>query len=155
MSKKSSITKKKPSVSGAKGGPSTSRGMNYQVDFVVEEVLGYISRALCDPLKQWEVTLEPRVSSSSGLTNWDVGFSPENKLLELKLRPTREDLIAWVQRIGVDAVTHPSRSYCVVYSKGAGKHIDELDLEWCRRSDDRTSLFFGETQRGCSNSERI
>lgn len=128
MSRRSpSKQKRKPVVSGAKGGPSTSRGMNYQVDFAVEQTLDYISRSLCAPHRVWEVTLEPRVSALDGLTNWDVGFNPENKLFEIKIKPTRDDLVDWVKRVACDAGATSGRSYDLVYSKGAGKHLDELE----------------------------
>lgn len=114
-------------MSGAKGGPSTSRGMNYQVAFAVEQTLDYIARALCAPLLSWEVRLEPRVSSLNGLTNWDVGFNPGDLLFEIKLKPAREDVQDWIQRVVLDASVNRNRSYHLVFSTGAGKHLDRLD----------------------------
>ncbi len=130
MPKRSSSKKRKSlkiSLSGAKGGPSTGHGLNYQIDFAIEQTLDYISRALCAPHRIWEVMLEPRVSASGVLTAWDVGFNPDNSLFEIKLKPTREDIQEWVERCAVDGNANPARKFYLVYSKGAGKHLDNLD----------------------------
>ena len=77
----------KKTTSGAKGGPSTGHGLNYQIDFAIEQTLDCIARTLCAPHRIWEVLIEPRVSASGELTSWDVGFNPDNTLLEVKLKP--------------------------------------------------------------------
>jgi len=90
------IKREKKHPSGAKGGPSTGHGLNYQIDFAMRETLDYMSRALCAPLRVWEVRIEPRVTTSGELTSWDVGFSPDDSLFEVKLKPTSQDIEEWV-----------------------------------------------------------
>lgn len=127
MSKR--FTKKKNqtkvSVSGAVGGPGTGHGMNYQIDFALQQTLDYMSRTLCAPHHIWEVTLEPRVSASGQLTSWDVGFEPDNKLFEVKLKPKGEDVQEWVERVATG--NSSTRVFHLVYSTGAGKYLDSLD----------------------------
>jgi tetratricopeptide (TPR) repeat protein len=129
MAKRSRTQKAKPtpSASGAKGGPSTGRGLNYQIDVAIEQTLDYIARALCAPHRIWEVRLEPRVSAVDGLTNWDIGFNPDNTLTEVKLKPTNEDIQEWIKRVANDGLADPTREFHLVFSKGAGKHLDNLD----------------------------
>src|ERR1051326_1006327 len=129
MAKRSPAEKgKKPtSVSGAKGGPSTGAGLNYQIDLAIEQTLDFISRALCAPHRVWEVKVEPRVSAIDGLTNWDVGFNPDNTLFEAKLKPKSEDIQDYIERVAKDGLTDPTREFHLAYSKGAGKHLEMLD----------------------------
>ena len=119
------IKTRKASASGAKGGPSTGHGLNYQIDYAIQETLDYMSRALCAPHRVWEVRIEPRVTGSEGLTTWDVGFDPDNTLFEVKLKPTREDIQQWVERVATDI--DPTREFHLTYSKGAGRYLDNLD----------------------------
>jgi hypothetical protein len=130
MAKERSLTKqakKSASVSGAVGGPSTGAGLNYQIDLAIEETLDCISRALCAPHRVWEVKLEPRVSAVDGLTNWDVAFYPDNTLFEAKLKPKKEDVQEYIERVAKDGLADPEREFQLIYSKGAGKHLDMLD----------------------------
>ena len=99
--------------------------MNYQIDFAIQQTLDYISRALCAPHRVWEVRIEPRVSASGKLASWDVGFEPDNTLFEIKLKPTREDIQEWVERVAIDIDS--TREFHLIYSKGAGRHLDNMD----------------------------
>ncbi len=127
MSRNSKKAKKIKAVSGAMGGPSTGRGMNYQIDFAIRQTLDYISRALCAPHKCWEVRIEPRVPSSDEPTSWDLGFEPDDLLFEVKLKPTRSDIDEWVKRVTVGGKSSSGTEFHLVYSKGAGVHLETLD----------------------------
>ena len=127
MTKRTLVNKSKKSASGAKGGPSVGRGMNYQVDFAIEQTLDRIGRALCAPHRNWQVHLEPRASALGGLTTWDVGFDPDDMLFEIKLKPSRLDICEWIGRVAIDATVNSARTYHLVYSKGAGKHLEQLE----------------------------
>lgn len=123
-------SKKKPSTqkvsaSGAKGGPSTGHGLNYQIDLAIELTLDYMFRSLGAPHKSWNVRIEPRIAGSDGLVAWDFGFEPDDEWFEAKLRPTPDDFQEWLERIA--ATASPTQKFRLVYSKGAGKHFNTID----------------------------
>jgi tetratricopeptide (TPR) repeat protein len=126
MTKGQRRTGRAKSTSGAKGGPSTSRGMNYQINLAILLTLEFIARALCAPLKAWEVRIEPRTSTSDGLTSWDVGFYPDDLWIETKLEPNRSDLVEWLGRVVIGSKGSASRKFDLVYHKGAGAHLEAL-----------------------------
>jgi len=112
--------------SGARGGPSTGHGLNYQIDFATRDTLDYMSRALCAPHRIWEVRIEPRVTTSDELTSWDIGFNPDDSLFEVKLKPTAEEIEEWVARVALDGNENQQRDFHLIYSKGAGRYLNEL-----------------------------
>jgi len=108
------------SVSGATGGPSTGHGMNYQIDYAVYRALDVISRSLGAPHKQWTIRIEPRAVSKEALTRWDLAIDPPEELIEVKLNPTRQDILDWLDRIQQGQVSSPERAFSLVYGKGGG-----------------------------------
>jgi tetratricopeptide (TPR) repeat protein/DNA-binding NarL/FixJ family response regulator len=116
---------RKVSASGAKGGPSTGHGLNYQIDLAIQLTLEYMFRALCAPGRSWNIRIEPRVSASDELVAWDFGFEPDDEWFEAKLKPTPDDLQEWVERIAAGSTA--TQRFHLVYSKGAGKHLVAID----------------------------
>lgn len=112
--------------SGARGGPSTGHGLNYQIDFAIRDTLDYMSRALCAPHRIWEVRIEPRVTTSAELTSWDIGFDPDDSLFEVKLKPTAEEIEEWVARVALSGNKNQQREFHLIYSKGAGRYLNDL-----------------------------
>src|SRR5690348_9560573 len=68
-------------VPGAVGGPSTGRGVNYQIHYAVLKALDLISRSLCVPHKGWAIRVEPRAGVGAGATQWDLGIEPPGSLV--------------------------------------------------------------------------
>src|SRR4051812_42544306 len=82
---------------GAVGGPSTGRGLNYQLYYAVLKSLALISHSLCIPHHKWAIRIEPRAGSGSGTTQWDLGIDPPASLIEAKLNPTRQEILDWLR----------------------------------------------------------
>lgn len=116
---------RKASASGAKGGPSTGHGLNYQIDLVIQHTLEYMSRGLYAPHRDWTVRIEPRVVGPHDLVAWDFGFDPDENSFEAKLKPKREDVQEWVGRVA--SAGGFRTQFHLVYSKGAGAHLEMLD----------------------------
>src|SRR5438132_1698392 len=104
-----------PSVSGATGGPSTGHGMNYQIDYAVYRALDVISRSLWAPHKQWTIRIEPRAVSPEGFTRWDLAIDPPEELIEVKLNPTRQDILDWLDRVQQGRGSSSERAFTLVY----------------------------------------
>jgi tetratricopeptide (TPR) repeat protein len=117
---------KKTSTSGAKGGPSTSRGMNYQITLAVYHALVNISRSLYAFNKDRYLQIEPRVLASGEITSFDLGFYPDDLWVEAKLEPTRDDIVEWLRHVVVGEDTSSSRKFQLVFHKGAGPHLNQI-----------------------------
>ncbi len=89
--------KKPPSMSDRVGGPSTIRGVNYQIHFAILKALEMIGLAKNLPHRRFSVELEPRFLGDT-ITAWDVQYSPPDVLAEVKLAPTRLDVLEWLAR---------------------------------------------------------
>jgi tetratricopeptide (TPR) repeat protein len=116
---------KRPSTSGAKGGPSTGHGLNYQIDLAIQHTLEFISRGLDAPHRDWTVKIEPRVVGPHSLIAWDLSFDPDQNHYEAKLKPKREDVQEWVDRVA--SAGSSGARFHLVYSKGAGAHLETLE----------------------------
>jgi tetratricopeptide (TPR) repeat protein len=115
--------------SGAVGGPSTGAGMNYQVDFAVFQSLEKISEALVNPFEQAIITMEPRVLTAHlGLiTNWDVRVSPPDTVTEAKLRPKRDEIIEWLDRVEQGGKQCGDRHFQLFYGRGAAPLLNAIE----------------------------
>lgn len=125
-----SRSKKKPlarkaGTSGAKGGPATGHGLNYQIDLAILHTLEFISRGLYAPHLDWTVRIEPRVVGPHGLIAWDLSFDPDESHSEAKLKPRREDVQEWVDRVA--SAGSSGAQFHLVYSRGAGAHLEMLE----------------------------
>lgn len=95
-------------IPGAVGGPSTGRGMNYQIDYVVLKSLELISRALCYLPRSWSISVEPRAGGAAGPTQWDLEVTAPRHLIEAKLNPTRQEVLDWFDRAVLGAAAAPA-----------------------------------------------
>jgi len=80
------------------GGPSTSRGINFQLFYAVSKALQLILTAKTAPHKHCSLSLEPR-RAGVVVTAWDVHSSPPDELAEVKLDPARSDVLGWLTRV--------------------------------------------------------
>jgi len=116
--------KKQPS--GAAGGSGTAHGMNYQVEYGVLHALDLIAMALCLPHKRAAISIEPREVAGSSATAWDLGITPPPILVEAKLNPCREDIVEWLDRIGLRASQPGIVKFRLVHSTGGGRLLNSL-----------------------------
>lgn len=112
--------KAKGARSGAVGGPSTGHGMNYQIEYAVLLALELISQALGAPYKRFDLRVEPREPGPSGSTEWDLGIGPPETLVEVKLNPTRADMLDWLGRSAQAAQHLADHRFRLLYSRGGG-----------------------------------
>jgi hypothetical protein len=80
------------------GGPSTIRGINYQINFAILKTLELLGRAKSSPLQRFSVTLEARFVGEA-VTAWDVRSSPPDVLTEVKLAATCSEALDWLERV--------------------------------------------------------
>src|SRR5262245_14244049 len=107
----------KNAISGAVGGPSTGAGLNYQVNYAVLRLLKLLAEFLNMPFGTRSVEIEPRVVTGEGqVTRWDLGIALGDELIEVKLRPTKQDLSEWTDRVRQSVEPERSR-FLLVYSR--------------------------------------
>ena len=105
--------------------------MNYQTKYGVFVTLDLISRALNAPHKLWTIRIEPRSVEGSVPTAWDLGFDLPDSLVEAKLRPTRQDLLDWLERVRAAENSVPDKKFLFVYSVRSGTVLRTLE-QLCR-----------------------
>lgn len=122
-----SVIPKKKSESGLIGGPSTFRGVTYEVDLGVYLSLEQISLSLADPFTPRTITMEPRTSTPN-VTRWDIQTEPPPKLFEAKFNPKRDELVDWLHLVGRSSVGMQERRFCFVYAeeRAAAKLIEKV-----------------------------
>ncbi|HEY0152687.1 MAG TPA: hypothetical protein VGB92_11875 [Longimicrobium sp.] len=108
-------------VSGAVGGPATGMGMNYQMRYALVRLLDLISRALAAPLSNASVRMERRAVAGNNVTRWDIGIETNPALLiEVKLNPSRADVLDWLQRSAAAANQGGNRVFQLTFAEGGG-----------------------------------
>lgn len=107
----------KKSTSGLTGGSSTSAGLNYQVDLAIHSALDQISRFLVNPLLKAQIAMEPRVGCH-GVTCWDVRTAPPEVVIEAKLKPRKDEIIEWLDRVEEGTTHDDRREFGLLYSRG-------------------------------------
>jgi tetratricopeptide (TPR) repeat protein len=107
-------------VSGAVGGPSTGHGMNYQNLYAVLRALDLIDRCLATPYRAFTISIEPRTAFDGKPTAWDICTQPDDSFYEVKLNPTRSDVLDWIERSGTASGANPTRIFSLVYSTASG-----------------------------------
>ncbi len=150
MAKKSSTGKaisvktKSPSTSGAIGGPSTDRGLSYQINFAIRHALDLISKVLSSPYESnIKIQLEPRtIGHNKSVTKWDIGILSSNALVEAKLKPKREDIVEWLERIEQSNLLN-NEQFWFVYGEGGGVLLDAVNdlCRVCRESSGNKAQF--------------
>lgn len=109
----------KQSQSGAVGGPGSAAGFNFQVDFAILQALEKISHALVNPLEQGKISMEPRLLTPKSVTCWDVLTDPPNTVTEAKLKPKRDEIIEWLERVDLGLKQSDSQRFELFYGRGA------------------------------------
>lgn len=107
---------KKKSESGLTGGPSTIRGVTYQIDHAVNLLLEQIALALADPFTLRLIATEPRTTSPS-VARWDIRIVPPETTFEAKFNPKREELVSWLKLVASSAVGTTERRFRFVYAE--------------------------------------
>jgi tetratricopeptide (TPR) repeat protein len=115
------------SLSGAVGGPATGAGIRYQIDFAILQSLEMISRALVNPFEQGEFSMEPRIVSGKDVTCWDVQTSPPDTVTEAKLRPKRDEVVEWLDRVERGMTQSSERRFQLFYGRGAGPLLSAVE----------------------------
>src|SRR5271170_3840638 len=91
--------KPKP-VPSARGGPSTNRGHDYQINCSLLRCLELVPKYFAAPHEPWAVTLEPRIlHDAEAVSRWDICTEPRTVVWEAKLSVTKQDLDEWLLRI--------------------------------------------------------
>src|SRR5262245_55766967 len=119
--------KKRHVQSGAVGGPGTGAGLNFQVDFAVLQALESVSQALVNPLEQREISMEPRLIVGKSVTSWDVRITPPDIVTEAKLRPKREEILEWLDRVETGLQQSGARHFELFYGRGAGPLLSAVE----------------------------
>ena len=101
-------------LSGATGGPSTARGVAYQLQYSLYEALNLIGETLAAPFKNPILTLEAREVVGETATRWDLSLNLPHALVEVKTNATRIDIIEWLHQIR-QASADPSARFHLVY----------------------------------------
>ena len=120
MAKKS---KKTGTQSGAAGGPATTAGIDFQVDFAVSKALDAISRYLVNPLEEMTFSMEPRVISDDGaVTLWDLMIGPPDTVTEAKLQPKKAEVLDWLDNVDAGVNQGGHREFELMYGRGRADH---------------------------------
>jgi hypothetical protein len=105
-------------ASAATGGPSTVHSIDYQLKVAVYDAYRMMAEVLAAPFRDLTITLEARSIHEEGITRWDVGFGLPTRLLEIKLKVNRADVLEWLERI---AQTHDREAeFRLVYGRTSG-----------------------------------
>jgi tetratricopeptide (TPR) repeat protein len=106
--------------SGAAGGPATTAGIDFQVDFAVCKALDAISRYVVNPLEEMSFSMEPRVISEDGaVTLWDLRIGPPDTVTEAKLQPKKAEVVDWLDNVNADVDQGGHREFELMYGRGA------------------------------------
>jgi len=89
--------------------------MNYQIEYATLLALDLIIKALCAPLKRWELTMEPRHVDLFGVTSWDLGVQPDNVRIEVKIKPNRADVVDWLKSVRAAAESSPEGTFSFIF----------------------------------------
>ena len=114
---------KPKSHSGAVGGPSTARGVDYQLDYAVYHGLALIAEQLALPYENFTITLEPRQLDDNRETRSDIRITSTRTSAELKLHPTRDDILEWIKLVAAD---DPTEKHDFVYATASGGLLTSL-----------------------------
>ena len=128
MPKKNGSKDRRPTRSGAVGGPGTGSGLSFQVDFATRQALEAISQALADPIEDFRISMEPRVvTGKSTVTCWDVRLSHPERVTEVKLRPNRADIEEWLDRVDLGVRQKRDLEFELAYGRGASSLLTAIE----------------------------
>jgi tetratricopeptide (TPR) repeat protein len=89
--------------------------MNYQIEYATLQALELIAKYFCAPLRKWELTLEPRDVGLFGVASWDLGIQPENIQMEVKINPSRDDVVEWLKTVRKGADLNAEATFSFVF----------------------------------------
>lgn len=107
---------KKKSESGLTGGPSTIRGVTYQLDHAICLLLDQISLALADLFTPRFISTEPRTTTPK-VVRWDILINPPETTYEAKFNPKREEVIEWLKLVRQSSIDEPERKFRFIYAE--------------------------------------
>lgn len=110
----------------ATGGAATGDGVLYQLRYSVYQALRVIQRALFFPERNLSITVEPREIGNATVARWDLKLAAPDLLIEVKLRPSREDITRWINQVLGDARSPGPRSYRLAYGSGTSPLLASL-----------------------------
>jgi tetratricopeptide (TPR) repeat protein len=96
------------------------------VAYALFRALELVSKALVHPYQDWQITVEPRTQDPEAVSRWDVRVSPPLEVVECKLRPSREDLIEWLRRVGQSGNLDPQTRFLLVYGMAGGTLLSSI-----------------------------
>lgn len=100
--------------------------MNYQVHYAALRALLMLPRVFASPHIRFQLQLEPRVGRESP-TEWDLAFEPGRLLVEAKLRPTKQDVLSWLQRSRASIEGgETGRRFRLLAGVSEGRHVRHL-----------------------------
>jgi hypothetical protein len=79
-----------------------ARGVDYQLDYAVYHALALMAKQLAAPHEDLSITIEPRQLHAQSTTRSDIRVSSTENSAELKLHPTRGDVLEWINRVADD-----------------------------------------------------
>jgi len=83
-----------PRTTSRSGGAATHAGNRYELIYAIREVFVLIGKQLKHALPALAIRMQPRPDGSG----WDLGFEGQERALEVKSRPSRQDLEDWLDR---------------------------------------------------------
>jgi tetratricopeptide (TPR) repeat protein len=123
--KKPTQAEKAPSKgrSGATGGPSTARGVDYQLDYAVYHGLALVAEQLGSPHQDLSITIEPRQLNAGDAMRSDIRIAGTRTSIEVKLNPSREDILGWLGRAAAGSA---NENHELVYATASGTVLSSL-----------------------------
>lgn len=117
--------------SRATGGAGTGGGVEYQTVFAVHLALDAFSRRLREnPVESTMLDIEPREIGLQSVTRWDVGTRGDASTgiaHEVKAKPTKKDVIGFLQQVRVAVEQGTAREYWLVHSEGAPPQLRAIE----------------------------
>ena len=113
--------------------------MDYQLAYSLYLVLDEIAEHLRNPFEDHSVTLEPREIKREE-SRWDVGIRTRSRFTEVKLNPSKDDVLEFLKRAGnvSDEITQIE----LVYANATGTILSTLQtlIRLAREADDDAML---------------
>jgi hypothetical protein len=87
------------------------------LDYAAYHALALISEHLAAPYRTLSITIEPRQLHGNGATRSDLRISSTSTSAEIKLHPTKEDILGWIERVAADPT---DEHHVLVYGTASG-----------------------------------
>jgi tetratricopeptide (TPR) repeat protein len=112
MPPKSARAPRAPRTTSRSGGAATHAGNRYELIYAIQEVFGLIGEQYKHPVPPLAIRMQPRPDG----TGWDLGFEGQERVLEVKSRPSRQDIEDWLDRTALTPLTVQSE---LVFGRGS------------------------------------